>query len=119
MKESYGEDLASHSGLEPYAGDGDIAGVASVRGKGRPAIELRNHHFSCADAYCPDLEKATSSLPRFGKASTDTAESVEPVHVVDNFKRENREILLVSILCGGVFTPKWNGQRTPQAVLLT
>ena len=32
MKESYREDLASRSGLEPYAGDGDVAGVASVRG---------------------------------------------------------------------------------------
>ena len=27
MKESYEEDLANHSGLEPYAGDGNIAGV--------------------------------------------------------------------------------------------
>jgi len=26
MKESYREDLASHSGLEPYAGDGNIPG---------------------------------------------------------------------------------------------
>ncbi len=37
MKESYREDLASHSGLEPYAGDGNIAGVASARGNaGQP-----------------------------------------------------------------------------------
>ena len=28
MKESYREELASRSGLEPYAGDGDVAGVA-------------------------------------------------------------------------------------------
>ena len=33
MKESYREDLADRSGFEPYAGDGDVAGVASVRGK--------------------------------------------------------------------------------------
>ena len=32
MKESYREELASRSGLDPYAGDGDVAGVASVRG---------------------------------------------------------------------------------------
>ena len=31
MKESYREDLASSSGLEPYAGDGDIVGVAPAR----------------------------------------------------------------------------------------
>ena len=42
MKESYGEDLARHSGLEPYAEDGDVLGVALARGTGRPAIELRN-----------------------------------------------------------------------------
>ncbi len=33
MKESYRENLASCSGLEPYAGDGNIMGVASARGK--------------------------------------------------------------------------------------
>ena len=33
MKESYREDLASYSGLEPYAGDGNIA--RTVRGKVR------------------------------------------------------------------------------------
>jgi len=32
MKESYKEDLANHFGLGPYAGDGNIAGVASARG---------------------------------------------------------------------------------------
>jgi len=45
MKESYGEVLASHSGLKPYADDGNVVGVASVRGTGRPAIELRNPLF--------------------------------------------------------------------------
>jgi len=45
MKESYGEDLASHTGLEPYADHGNVVGVASARGPGRPAIELRNHTF--------------------------------------------------------------------------
>ena len=32
MKESYKEDLANHFGLEPYAVDGNIGGVASARG---------------------------------------------------------------------------------------
>jgi hypothetical protein len=36
MKESYEKDLASHLGLEPYAGGGNVAGVASARGTGRP-----------------------------------------------------------------------------------
>ncbi len=32
MKESYKEELAIYFGLEPYAVDGNIDGVASVRG---------------------------------------------------------------------------------------
>ena len=32
MKESHREDLASSSGLGPYAGSGDTPGVASARG---------------------------------------------------------------------------------------
>ena len=47
MKESYGEDLARHSDLEPYAVDGDVLGVALVRDTVRPAIELRNLRFAC------------------------------------------------------------------------
>ena len=116
MKESYREDLASSSGLEPYAGDGNIAGVASARGNAGQPLSSDIITFVCRS--CPDLEKAISSLPLFGKASTDTAEP-ENLCMRQHPKRENREILLVSILCGGVFTPKWNGQRTPQAVLLT
>ena len=45
MKESYGKVLASHSGLEPYADDGNVVGLASTRDTDRPAIELRNPHF--------------------------------------------------------------------------
>ena len=30
MKESYRENLATYSGLKPYAGDGNIAGVATA-----------------------------------------------------------------------------------------
>ena len=116
MKESYREDLASSSGLEPYAGDGNIAGVASARGNAGQPLSSDIITFVCRS--CPDSEKAISSLPLFGKASTDTAES-ENLCMRQHPKRENREILLVSTLCGGVFTPKWNGQRTPQAVLLT
>ena len=43
MKESYREDLASSSGLEPYAGGGNIAGVASAGGNaGQPlSSEIR------------------------------------------------------------------------------
>ncbi len=61
MKESYRENPASDSGLEPYAGDGDIAGVASVRGNaGQP---LNSEIIPSVCRSCPDLEKATSSMP--------------------------------------------------------
>ena len=52
MKESYEEGPASHLGPEPYADEGNPMGVASGRGKGRPAIELRNHHFRAPTLSC-------------------------------------------------------------------
>ncbi len=52
MKESYGEDLAYHTGLESYAEDGVILGVASIRGTGRPAIELQNQSFRASTSLC-------------------------------------------------------------------
>ena len=61
MKKSYRENLASSSGLEPYAGDGDIVGVASVRGDaGQPSSsEIRT--FACRP--CTDRGKARSDAP--------------------------------------------------------
>lgn len=44
-EESYGQELASHPGLGPYADDGNIVGVASARGKDRRDDELRDHLF--------------------------------------------------------------------------
>ena len=116
MKESYREYLASNSGLEPYAGDGDIAGVASAGGNaGQP---LSSEIITSVCRSCPDLEKATSSKPRLGEAATDTAES-ENLCMRRHSKRENREILLVSAVQGGKFTAQRNGQKTFPTVMLT
>lgn len=50
MRESCEEGLATHLDLDPYADDGNSVGVASGRGTGRPAMELRNlMNVSCAD----------------------------------------------------------------------
>ncbi len=96
MKESYREDLASCSGLEPYAGDGNVAGVASARGNaGQP---LSSEIIPSVCRSCPDLEKATSFLPLAGEAATDTAES-ETLCMRRHPKRENREIPSVSESC--------------------
>ena len=93
MKESYREDIASHSGLEPYAGGGDLAGVASARGStGQP---LSSDITSSVCRSCPDKEKATPLLPFDGKAETGTAES-KTLRMCRHLKRENREILFVS-----------------------
>ena len=116
MKESYREELASHSGLEPYAGDGDVAGVASVRGNaGQP---LSSDIITSVCRSCPDLEKATSSRPLCGEASTNAAESVI-LCMRRHPKRENREIPRVSVERGGMVALRRNGQRTPQAERLT
>ena len=61
MKESYREYLASNSGLEPYAGDGDIAGVASARGNAGQPLSSEITTSVCRS--CPVKEKAPSSLP--------------------------------------------------------
>ena len=71
MKESYREGLASRSGLEPYAGDGDVAGVASARGNaGQP---LSSEIITSVCRSCSDLEKATPPVPLFGEAAADAA----------------------------------------------
>ncbi len=93
MKESYRENLASDSGLEPYAGDGDIAGVASVRGNAGQPLSSEIITFACRS--CPVLEKATSLVPLLGEAQAHAAES-KPLRMRGLSKRENREIPRVS-----------------------
>ena len=67
---------------------------------------------------CPDREKAIPLLPLVGKAEADAAES-ETLCMRRLPKRENREILLVSVLHSGLITAKRNGQKTSPTVLLT
>ena len=114
MKESCREELASRSGLEPYAGDGDVEGVASVRGNPRQPLSSEIITSECRS--CSDKEKATSSRPLFGEASADAAES-ENLCMRRHPKCENREILLVSK--GRRIDARRNGRKTPQAVMLT
>ena len=114
MKESYREDLASCSGLEPYAGDGNIAGVASARGNaGQP---LSSEITTLARGSCSDREKATSSRPLLGQAPMDAAES-KNLCMRRHPKRENREILSVST--GRRVASRRNGRKTPKAVTPT
>ena len=89
MKESYRKGLASYSGLEPYTGDGNIVGAASVRGNAGQPLSSEISPSACRS--CPDLEKATPSLPLLGKAATVEAES-ENLCMRRHPQRENREI---------------------------
>ena len=115
MKESYREGVASHSGLEPYAGDGDVAGVASVRGNAGQPLSSEINTSVCRS--CSDLEKAIPPVPLYGEAAADAAES-KTLCMRRHPKRENREILWVFAGQRGLFTPRRNGQKTSQTVML-
>jgi hypothetical protein len=116
MKESYREDLASHSGLEPYAGGGNSVGVASGRGSAGQALSSEIISFVCRS--CSHVEKATPAGPQRGEVLLDTAES-ENLSMCRHSKCENREDLLVSVRQGGRNTAERSGQKTSQTVQLT
>ena len=107
MKESDREDLASSSGLEPYAGDGNIVGVASERGDTGQPLSSVIPNSVCRP--CNDMGKAISRLSH-GEIASDTAES-KTLSMRRNSKRENREILLVC-----VELVQRSGRKTSQTV---
>jgi hypothetical protein len=109
MKESWEEEFATHLHLDPYADDGDIVGVASGRGTGRPAMELRNQPFSCADLVSQGGRQHVR--PRPGERSDGTAESKNP-SMSGNFKRENREIPAASVPVGAERSVNASGGTT-------
>jgi hypothetical protein len=94
MKESYSEDLASHAGPELYADDGNVVGVATT---GVHAGQPLSSEITCF------VRRRSAAIGRQYQAyrqRRDTAATAETEHlsIRGNFKRENREILLVSIL---------------------
>ena len=115
MKESYRESLASCSGLKPYAGDGDIAGVASVRGNAGQLLSSEITTSVCRS--CPGMEKAPSSLP-FWQGIDGHGGVHDPVHVWTFQAREPGDPVGFHFDRGDV-TSRWNGQKTLQAVQLT
>ncbi len=116
MKESYGKGLADRPGPESYADDGNIVGVALARGTRRPAIELRNPHFRVPTLSCQGEGNMGSRAT--GERLNNAAES-ENLSMRGNFKRENREILLVSTGQRGMSTFHRNGRETSQTVMPT
>ena len=94
MREPYEEGLAGHLGPESYANDGNIVGVALTRGTRRPGYGAPKSPYSVCR--CSAAVGRQYRAGRHGKTRSDTAES-ENLCMRGNFKRENREILLVSI----------------------
>ena len=103
-------------GPEPYAGGGDTPGVAWGRGTCRPAIELRNQPFRV-----PTLSnhgEGNTQHRALASGDCDAAES-KNLGMHGDFKRENREIPLVSCRQGLLVLGGRNGQQTPQVARLT
>lgn len=103
-------------GPEPYAGGGDAPGVAWGRGTRRPAIELGNQPFRV-----PTLsDQGEGHTPRRALASdVVTRRESETLCMRGDARRENREILLVSVWQRWPVIARRNGQPTPQVAPLT
>lgn len=115
MKESYKEELANHLGLEPYADDGDIVGVASARGNAGQLSSSEITPLACRSR--PDREKAKPSSLQLARCLTDAAESLEPEHAWTFQAREPGDPISISIEAWRITTVE-NGQSTSQTELL-
>ena len=93
MKESCSEDLASHAGPEWYADDGNVVGVATT---GVHAGQPLSSEITCLVCRRSAAIGRQYRACRQGEIRSGTAES-QNLSMRGNFKRENREILLVSI----------------------
>jgi len=116
MKESNRENPASSSGLGPYAGDGDIAGVASARGDtGQPlSSEIQ---IPCADLVKTwrrqhRVRRQRRGVPGHGGV-------VDPEHVSKFQAREpGYPIGIQQAKRGGKAPACRNAQKTPMATQL-
>jgi hypothetical protein len=95
MKESYRENLASSSGLELYAGDGDIVGVASVRRDAGQPLSSEILTFACRP--CTDRGKATSDAPKMARRVWTRRSRRHLTH-----RSEQDTLRLVESLCEGL-----------------
>ena len=90
MQVSYGEDLASHFGLQRRAGTGN--GIClSVRVEGNAGQPLSSEIITSVCRSCPDREKAMADCTVTGEEQSDAAES-QTLCMRGNSRRENREL---------------------------
>ena len=83
MKESYKEDLANYFGFEPCAVDGNIGGVASVRGNvgqllNSAPFPKTGLHFRVPILSCPGEGNTVTTA--YGKVVDGHGGVTEPVH---------------------------------------
>ena len=106
MKESYSEGLAICAVPEWYAGDGDIAGLATTGAHAGQVLSSEITHSVCRRSAAIGRQ---NRVLRFGEKHSDTAES-ETLCMCGNSRRENREIRLVSVhLLRQDSNACWNG----------
>ncbi len=115
MKESYDEELAIHIGLDPYADDGNVVGVASARGTGRLGI-LSSEILIFVCRPCPVMGK-TTRLAASWRAAKRHGGVVDPQHVRKLQTREPGGPISFRIASWRITTMR-NDQKTSQAVLL-
>jgi len=94
MKESYEQGLASHLGPESYADDGNNMGVALTSGvhAGQP---LSSEISTFRVPTLSNQGEGNTGHDDIGESCRDAAES-KTLCMRGNFRRENREVLLVS-----------------------
>ena len=108
MKESYREDLASCSGPESYAGRGNTADVATA---GEHAGQLLSSDITSSVCRpCGGFGKATRQASLLARCET-ARRSRRTCACVENFQRENREILGVSEPCGSERSKNASGDK--------
>jgi hypothetical protein len=116
MKESYEQGLASRLGPESYAGGGNAMGVAMTGVHAGQSLSSEISTFRV-----PTLSDCGEGHMRHdakGESWRDAAES-KTLSMRGNSRRENREVLLVSVRPYGMSSQSGTVKRTPKAVMLT
>ena len=115
MKESYSEDLASHTGLELYAGDGNVMGVATTEVHAGELLSSEITLFVRRPCLCS--EKTTRSVA-YWRGTEWHGGVAEPQHAWKLQAREPGDPIGFRWARVGSELAPWNGQRTSPTVML-
>lgn len=115
MKESYSEDLASSTGPELYADDGNVVGVATTGVHAGQPLSSDITRLVCRRSAVNGRQYRAC---RHGKTCSDTTESENLACVETSNARTGRSCCSPTPN-GGDDTGSWSGQQTSLTVLLT